>query len=143
MAAPIPNRSGSQSRPPGKPSTQARGVDGQARSLEPEEIGEPPGGDAKGVDQSPLREVLKGRVRAMLTLGVDGPQLMCIARSMGIDAYVCDSIENAVNRAADLAATGETVLLSPACSSLDMFASYAERGERFAAAVGRLDGSAT
>lgn len=107
------------------------------------------GGDAKGVDLSPLREVLPGRVRAMLALGVDGPQLMCIARSMSIDAYACDSIENAVDRAADLAATGETVLLSPACASLDMFASYAERGERFAAAVGRLgsnsprDGSAT
>jgi UDP-N-acetylmuramoylalanine--D-glutamate ligase len=45
------------------------------------------------------------------------------------------SIEEAVQVATEYAAVGDTVLLAPACSSLDMFSSYAERGERFAAAV--------
>jgi UDP-N-acetylmuramoylalanine--D-glutamate ligase len=49
--------------------------------------------------------------------------------------FVADSIEEAVTVAAQSAVVGDTVLLAPACSSLDMFASYAERGERFAEAV--------
>jgi UDP-N-acetylmuramoylalanine--D-glutamate ligase len=47
-------------------------------------------------------------------------------------------IEEAVETAADWAGPGDTVLLSPACSSLDQYASYAERGDRFTAAVRRL-----
>jgi UDP-N-acetylmuramoylalanine--D-glutamate ligase len=48
-------------------------------------------------------------------------------------------IEEAVETAAGWATPGDTVLLSPACSSLDQYASYAERGDRFAAAVRSLD----
>jgi UDP-N-acetylmuramoylalanine--D-glutamate ligase len=48
-------------------------------------------------------------------------------------------VEEAVETAAGWAAPGDTVLLSPACSSLDQYASYAERGDRFAAAVARLE----
>jgi UDP-N-acetylmuramoylalanine--D-glutamate ligase len=50
----------------------------------------------------------------------------------------CASLEEAVDEAAKRAESGEIVLLSPACASLDMFRDYIERGERFAAAVGRL-----
>ena len=48
------------------------------------------------------------------------------------------SLEAAVGRAAELARPGEVVLLAPGCASFDQFRSYAERGERFAAAVGAL-----
>ncbi|MGN0866529.1 MAG: UDP-N-acetylmuramoyl-L-alanine--D-glutamate ligase [Oligosphaeraceae bacterium] len=51
---------------------------------------------------------------------------------------LCDSLEEAVTRAAQGASSGETVLLSPGCASMDMFRSYAERGERFAAAMKAL-----
>jgi UDP-N-acetylmuramoylalanine--D-glutamate ligase len=48
-------------------------------------------------------------------------------------------MEEAVAAAAGFARAEDTVLLSPACASLDMYANYAARGEAFAAAVGRLD----
>ena len=47
-------------------------------------------------------------------------------------------MDEAVRFAADAARAGETVLLSPACASLDMFRDYAHRGDVFAAAVRRL-----
>ncbi|MGH8258277.1 MAG: UDP-N-acetylmuramoyl-L-alanine--D-glutamate ligase, partial [Steroidobacteraceae bacterium] len=50
----------------------------------------------------------------------------------------CDSLEGAVRAAARAARPGETVLLSPACASLDMFRDYAHRGDVFAQAVRAL-----
>ena len=49
-----------------------------------------------------------------------------------------DSIEQAVTTAAEHAICGDTVLLSPACASLDQFLNYQQRGDRFAAAVEAL-----
>ena len=51
------------------------------------------------------------------------------------------SLEDAVTQAATVASPGDTVLLSPACASFDMFSGYVERGQRFAAAVSALPGS--
>jgi UDP-N-acetylmuramoylalanine--D-glutamate ligase len=48
-------------------------------------------------------------------------------------------MDEAVRAAADMARRGDTVLLSPACASLDMYASYSARGEAFVQAIGRLD----
>jgi UDP-N-acetylmuramoylalanine--D-glutamate ligase len=48
-------------------------------------------------------------------------------------------MDDAVQRAARAARSGETVLLSPACASLDMFRDYAHRGHMFQASVRRLD----
>ena len=50
----------------------------------------------------------------------------------------CRSLEEAVERAAQVAKPGEAVLLSPACASFDMFRDYRHRGEVFAAAVKAL-----
>jgi UDP-N-acetylmuramoylalanine--D-glutamate ligase len=48
------------------------------------------------------------------------------------------TLQEAVLKAAQLAESGDSVLLAPACASLDMFKSFEERGELFAQAVGRL-----
>ena len=55
-------------------------------------------------------------------------------------AVVMDEV---VRAAADLARPGDTVLLAPACASMDMFRDYAERGDAFAAAALRLAGATT
>ena len=91
------------------------------------------GGDAKGADLSPLAALLTGRARAAVLLGKDADQLA------GVLGPVCDvhraaDMSAAVRMASVLARRGDTVLLSPACSSLDMFADYADRGQQFIAA---------
>jgi UDP-N-acetylmuramoylalanine--D-glutamate ligase len=92
------------------------------------------GGDGKGADFQPLAEAARGRVRAAVLLGRDA------ARIAAVLAGVCPTvqaagIEEAVAEAARLAEAGDTVLLSPACASTDMYRDYAERGRRFAAAA--------
>ncbi|HEX8418043.1 MAG TPA: UDP-N-acetylmuramoyl-L-alanine--D-glutamate ligase, partial [Methylobacterium sp.] len=52
--------------------------------------------------------------------------------------HECNTLENAVNRAAADSLPGDVVLLSPACASFDQFRDFEERGERFAALVGAL-----
>jgi UDP-N-acetylmuramoylalanine--D-glutamate ligase len=95
------------------------------------------GGQGKGQNFTPLRAAFAGKVRCALLIGRD-------ARALGEAlAGVCDcryaeSMEAAVELAAQLAEPGDTVLLSPACASLDMFRDYAHRGTVFAAAVQRL-----
>jgi len=92
------------------------------------------GGQGKGQDFSPLAAALKGRVRALVLLGADAPLIADLCTDL-CPIECVDGIEAAVPVAARLARPGDAVLLSPACASLDMFQSYAERGARFAAAV--------
>jgi len=95
------------------------------------------GGEGKGQDFRPLRAAFRGKVRCALLIGRDAHDL---GEALG-DACECryhDSLEAAVAAAAALARSGDTVLLSPACASFDMFRDYAHRGDVFAAAVRRL-----
>jgi UDP-N-acetylmuramoylalanine--D-glutamate ligase len=92
------------------------------------------GGEGKGQDFRPLQAALRGKVRRALLIGRDARALgAALAGVCEID--YCDSLEAAVVRAAGGARPGDTVLLSPACASLDMFRDYAQRGEVFATAV--------
>jgi len=95
------------------------------------------GGDGKGQDFAPLRAALAGKVRRVLLIGRDAPQIEQALHGV-CDTERCPSLEAAVQAAARAARAGDTVLLSPACASLDMFRDYAHRGEVFAAAVGEL-----
>jgi len=92
------------------------------------------GGDGKNQDFTPLAAALAGKVRRVLTIGRDAARIE--ASLAGVcPTERCDTLEAAVVAAARAAQPGDTVLLSPACASLDMFRDYAHRGEVFAAAV--------
>jgi len=97
------------------------------------------GGDAKGQDFAPLAEVLAKKARAVVLLGKDAP-LMERAFAGRVKVQRAKDMDAAVQAAAALAKPGDMVLLSPACSSLDMFENFEHRGRVFAAAVRRLAG---
>ena len=95
------------------------------------------GGDGKGQDFAPLAAALAGRTRAAVLIGRDAPRLAAALAEV-CPVQVCDTLEAAVTAAAQAAQPGDTVLLSPACASLDMFRDYTHRGAVFTAAVGSL-----
>jgi UDP-N-acetylmuramoylalanine--D-glutamate ligase len=92
------------------------------------------GGDGKGQDFSPLAAAFRGKVRTAVLLGRDAGLIETALSGICHTARV-GTMEDAVRAAARFAQAGDTVLLSPACSSLDMFRDYAHRGAEFAAAV--------
>ncbi|NOQ13015.1 MAG: UDP-N-acetylmuramoyl-L-alanine--D-glutamate ligase [Methyloprofundus sp.] len=95
------------------------------------------GGDAKGADMSDLVPVLKEKVKMLLLIGKDG---MLIKQAINdcIAVLEVHTLKKAVKKAAKIAQSGDTVLLSPACASLDQFADYKERGGVYSAEVMRL-----
>ena len=96
------------------------------------------GGRGKGEDFTPLAAAAAGRVDHALLIGETRGELARVLEGV-TTVRCCADLDEAVNRAAALAAPGITVLLSPACASFDMFSGYEERGARFAACVRRLD----
>lgn len=90
------------------------------------------GGRAKGLDLSALAEA-KPRLAGAVVMGEAAVELEVILAGIPVRRAV--NIEDAVEIAASMASPGDTVLLSPATSSHDQYASYEERGERFAKAV--------
>jgi UDP-N-acetylmuramoylalanine--D-glutamate ligase len=95
------------------------------------------GGDGKKQDFAPLVPAFRGKVRHAILIGRDAARLAAILQ--GVCTFeTCASLPDAVGAAARAARSGDTVLLSPACASLDMFRDYAHRGAVFAAAVREL-----
>jgi UDP-N-acetylmuramoylalanine--D-glutamate ligase len=92
------------------------------------------GGQGKGQDFAPLAAAFRDKVRHVVLLGQDAAQLATALAGVSTVQFARDMHE-AVQLAAAAARPGETVLLSPACASLDMFRDYAHRGDVFAAAV--------
>jgi UDP-N-acetylmuramoylalanine--D-glutamate ligase len=95
------------------------------------------GGVGKGQDFTPLAAAFRGKVRHAVLIGRDAPALERVLAGV----CVCEraaSMDEAVAAAARVAVAGDTVLLSPACASLDMFRDYGHRGDAFAAAVRAL-----
>jgi UDP-N-acetylmuramoylalanine--D-glutamate ligase len=93
------------------------------------------GGDGKGQDFSPLAEPVAKHVRAAILIGKDAPQIRSVVEPSGVELIDCQTLEQAVQRASELARSGDAVLLSPACASLDMFRNYAHRAQVFVDAV--------
>jgi UDP-N-acetylmuramoylalanine--D-glutamate ligase len=92
------------------------------------------GGQGKGQDFTPLYEVVARRGRAVVLIGEDA-RVIKQALDGAATIRLAEDMAEAVNQASELARPGDSVLLSPACASFDMFSSYIERGERFIAAV--------
>jgi len=95
------------------------------------------GGRHKGEPYSRLAEPLRDRCRAVVAYGEAGP-LIVADLSASLTVVPADSFSDVLATARNLARPGDAVLLSPACSSYDMFRNYEERGDRFRAAVQAL-----
>jgi UDP-N-acetylmuramoylalanine--D-glutamate ligase len=95
------------------------------------------GGDGKGQDFTQLKDAFSGKVRHVVLIGKDAAALES-ALAGAVSSERATTLEAAVSAAARAARAGDTVLLSPACASLDMFRDYNHRGEVFAAAVHAL-----
>jgi UDP-N-acetylmuramoylalanine--D-glutamate ligase len=95
------------------------------------------GGEGKNQDFSPLAAAFRGKVRHTVLIGRDAP-LLARALAGVCPLEICTTLPQAVQAAARAAHPGDTVLLSPACASLDMFSDYAQRGRVFAQAVQEL-----
>jgi UDP-N-acetylmuramoylalanine--D-glutamate ligase len=95
------------------------------------------GGVDKGLDYHDLGPLLARRVKGAFLLG-EAREKLRAAWSLFTPCTLVDSLLEAVSKAAESAVAGDVVLLSPACSSLDMFQSYQHRGETFRQAVQKV-----
>jgi len=97
------------------------------------------GGDGKGQDFAPLREPLQRHARAVALIGRDAERVDAQALAGGeLPRRQFETLEAATRWAFEQARSGDAVLLSPACASLDMFRNYGHRAEVFVAAVQEL-----
>ena len=92
------------------------------------------GGDAKGADMTELAPIVEQKTKAVVLIGKDA-QLIDQAINHCVTTRFAQNMKQAVKIAAELAENGDSVLLSPACASLDQYKSYADRGNQFAEAV--------
>jgi len=96
------------------------------------------GGEGKGQDFSPLSQALARHAKAIILIGRDAPAIRSAIASSGVTIRDADTLERAVESAAEMAESGDLVLLSPACASFDMFKDYAHRAQVFIDAVNEL-----
>ena len=89
------------------------------------------GGTDKGNDYTPIKEFARRKVKALICMGVDNAKL--VRDFQGIVPVIrdCHTFEEAMAAAHNEAKEGDTVLLSPACASFDLFRNYEERGRMF------------
>lgn len=92
------------------------------------------GGDAKGADMNELAPAIIEKTKAVVLIGKDAG-LIEQALNSCVPIHKATTMRHAVNIADRLSTTGDTVLLSPACASLDQYKNYQDRGDQFANAV--------
>jgi len=100
------------------------------------------GGRDKGGDFKQLRELVEQHTRKLIVMGEAGDAIKSVLEDSCQDgAQTASTMEDAVRLAYLAAVPGDVVLLSPGCSSFDMFTSYAHRGEVFCKAVQHIEKS--
>ena len=99
------------------------------------------GGVDKGGSYAPLRARMDASGRGVVVLGEAAPLIEEAFVGSSVPLRLAASMDDAVRQAVALAEPGDTVLLAPACSSFDMFSSYAQRGDAFQKAVATLGGA--
>jgi UDP-N-acetylmuramoylalanine--D-glutamate ligase len=95
------------------------------------------GGRDKGGDYSPLQGLIKARVKSLILMG-EAREIMRKQLGPWTKTGLVNNLEEAVLRAFEQGQPGDVILLSPACSSFDMFRDYAQRGDLFQEAVRKL-----
>ena len=95
------------------------------------------GGDGKGQNFAPLSQPLAQYARAVVLIGKDADAIAAVLPD-SIAVQNAATMDEAVQLCAQQAQAGDTVLLSPACASLDMYRDYAHRAQVFGAAVAQL-----
>jgi UDP-N-acetylmuramoylalanine--D-glutamate ligase len=119
--------------------SKATNVDATIKALEsfPANIHIILGGKDKGSDYSVLNDLLRKRAKRVYTIGAAAAKIESQIKGAA-DIVHSETLEKAVQEAASAAASGDVVLLAPACASFDQFRSYEHRGEVFKELVQRL-----
>ncbi|MGI9239012.1 MAG: UDP-N-acetylmuramoyl-L-alanine--D-glutamate ligase [Woeseiaceae bacterium] len=95
------------------------------------------GGEGKGGDFGELAEALEGKLRGAILVGKDAEKIAAALHTTSTVMFA-DDMASAVQMAAACAESGDTVLLAPACASLDQFSNYMARGDAFCDGVEAL-----
>lgn len=85
------------------------------------------GGDAKGADLEALKPYVEQHVKALICFGKDAKELVALTAK----GHLTTNMSEAVALAKQLSTSGDTVLLAPACASIDMYNNYMQRGDDF------------
>ncbi|MBQ9073017.1 MAG: UDP-N-acetylmuramoyl-L-alanine--D-glutamate ligase, partial [Muribaculaceae bacterium] len=93
------------------------------------------GGKDKGNDYTEIEPLVLKKVKAIVCMGKDNAKLLDFFKGKVAEIRDTHSLDEAVKACAEIAQSGDTVLLSPCCASFDLFKSYEDRGEQFKAAV--------
>lgn len=96
------------------------------------------GGVDKGNDYKTLLPLVREKVKAIICLGKDNEKLFETFSNVVDEMISLESMTEAVGKAYEISNTGDTVLLSPACASFDLFKNYEDRGDQFKTQVKRL-----
>ncbi len=89
------------------------------------------GGRDKGNDYTAIKPLVREKVRAVIALGESADKVLREIGVLAPEQALAVSMEDAIRQAARIAKRGDVVLLSPACSSFDMFENYEDRGDTF------------
>lgn len=95
------------------------------------------GGIDKGNDYEVLKPLVREKVKAIVCLGLDNSKIIRAFQDE-VTVFDTNNIEDCLYKAQQLAEPGDTVLLSPACASFDLFENYEDRGQCFKAEVNKL-----